>query len=703
MQMNKLLTKGLVFGIILLFIGVSFTSITSKSINKKSEVKNSSEFPLETDSGLVYSAVFGGTSNENIQDITVDSDGYIYVIGTTLSSDFPTTPDAYDTTFNGYDDVFVMKLSPLGDMLVYSTFLGGTDADYGNCIAIDTNGYAYILGTTWSSDFPTTPDAYDTTYNGDADVFVAKLSPSGDALVYSTFLGGTSDDNGNSIAVDTNGYAYITGTTWSSDFPTTPGAYDTTYNGFCDVFVSKLSLSGDALVYSTFLGGIDGDYGSSISIATDGCAYITGETFFGDFPTTPGAYDTTFNGSADAFVTKLSPLGDALVYSTFLGGYEFDWGSSIAVDTNGYAYILGTTLSSDFPTTPGAYDTTYNGGPDAFVTKLSPSGDALVYSTFLGGTSDDNSITVDTNGYAYITGTTWSSDFPTTPGAYDTTYNGDADVFGTEFSPSGDALVYSTFFGGIGGDYGNSIAVDINGYAYIVGPTDSTDFPTTPGAYHSPYYGNGDVFVAKFNPNNLPNNRPATPSSPYGPEKGFVGVEYTFMSATNDPDGDPVFCLFSWGDGTNSNWLGPYNSGSFANASHAWSSVGDYEIKVKAKDANGAESDWSQGHVITIIEGPILKIQNITGGLFKIKTSIKNIGDTMATKINWSITVAGGAIIGKKTGGNILSLSVSGERVIASKFIFGFGKTVIKVTAMCPHSTDTKSQDAKILLFFIKI
>jgi hypothetical protein len=199
------------------------------------------------------------------------------------------------------------------------------------------------------------------------------------------------------------------------------------------------------------------------------------------------------------------------------------------------------------------------------------------------------------------------------------------------------------------------------------------------------------------------NQPPAVPAAPNGPDNGVTSVDYTFTATTTDPEGDNISFMFDWGDGTFSPWVGPYVSGGTGSAQHAWTAAGTYSVKVKAKDTAGAESDWSVAHSIVIVEAPILKIQNITGGLFKVKTSIKNIGGVAANGINWTIELTGGAFIGKKTTGNILSLTPGGERAISSKFIFGFGKTVITVTATCPGSTDTKTQDAKILLFIIKI
>ena len=257
------------------------------------------------------------------------------------------------------------------DPLVYSTFIGGSNNDYGRSIAIDAGGNAYITGYTASTNYPTTPGAYDSTYLAGNDAFVTKLNSTGTALVYSTYMGGNDDDSGNSIAVDASGYAYITGYTKSTNYPTTSGAYQTNGGGSNnDAFVTKLNSTGSALVYSTYIGGGTNDNVNSITIDAGGNAYITGSTSSSDYPTTPGAYQITGRGYSDAFVTKLNSTGSALVYSTYIGSNNDDYGYSIAVDAGGNVYITGYTTSSDYPTTVGAYQTIGGGNSDAFVTKL---------------------------------------------------------------------------------------------------------------------------------------------------------------------------------------------------------------------------------------------------------------------------------------------------------------------------------------------
>jgi hypothetical protein len=346
-------------------------------------------------------------------------------------------------------------------------------------------------------------------------VFVTKLNWSGSALDYSTFLGGTGNEDGLGIAVQ-DGSAYVTGFTGSDDFPTTTGAFDRIRDGSAEIFVTKVNASGSALVYSTLLGGrgdpdlTTEEAGLGIAVR-DGRAYVTGFTTSPNFPTTPGAFDRTFDVDFEnAFVTKLNATGSALVYSTFLGGASSE---DIAVDTRDRAYVTGS-ANSDLPTTPGAFDRTYNGGfRDAFVTKLHRSGSALVYSTLLGGEDDDDVLGIAVvDRRAYVTGFTNSPNFPTTTGAFDRTFNGGAsenfvpgDAFVTKLNRSGSALDYSTFLGGgAGSDFGFGIAVDGRSMAYVTGITTSPDYPTTRGAFDRTFSGGlefglgTDAFVTKL-------------------------------------------------------------------------------------------------------------------------------------------------------------------------------------------------------------
>jgi uncharacterized repeat protein (TIGR01451 family) len=447
---------------------------------------------------LRYSTFLGGSSIEYSYSLAVDDDGNAYVTGYTYSSNFPVTAGAFDTTLGGSIDAFVTKVNPTGTDLSYSTFLGGSSDDYAYGLAVDGDGNAYVTGGTSSSNFPVTAGAFDTTFGG-GDVFVTKLNASGTGLSYSTFLG---SGGGLSLAVDDDGNAYVTGSTSSSSFPVTAGAFDTTLSGYFDAFVTRLNASGSGLGYSTFLGGSSNEQGLDIAVDGDGNAYVTGGTDSSDFPVTAGAFATSYGGGVgDAFVTKLNASGTDLSYSTFLGGSDYEDGyCSIAVDDDGQAYVTGYTYSSDFPVTAGAFATTFGGIVDTFVTRLNANGTGLSYSTFLGGGYEYGSaIALDDDGNAYVTGATLTSSFPTTPGAFDTTFGGSyTDAFVTKLNASGTNLSYSTFLDGSTYASGSGIAVDGDGDAYVTGNTGSSDFPTTPGAFDTTLNSDIDSFVTKL-------------------------------------------------------------------------------------------------------------------------------------------------------------------------------------------------------------
>jgi hypothetical protein len=390
-----------------------------------------------TGSALVYSTYLGGGGFDFGRAIAIDAAGNAYVTGKTQSANFPTTAGAFDRTANfiqtprpqGIDDGFVAKLNAAGSALVYSTYLGGVDNDEPRAIALDAAGNAYVAGETVSADFPVTAGAFDTVRSGEYDAFVTKLNTAGSALVYSTFLGGLVSENADGLAVDSANQVFLVGSTRSDDFPTTAGAFDTTHNGLFDAYVTKLDATGSALIYSTFLGGADGDFGGDLDIDGEGNAYVVGGTLSPEFPTTPGAFDTIFpSGGSAGFVVKLNAFGSAIVYSTFLRG---GGASAIAVDPAGNAWMTGGTSAPDFPTTPDGFDRSFNGGSDVIVFQLNAAGSALIYSTFVGGSDLEggSALALDVEGNIYVTGETRSTDFPTTPSALDRVWNGDPLIF----------------------------------------------------------------------------------------------------------------------------------------------------------------------------------------------------------------------------------------------------------------------------------
>ena len=395
------------------------------------------------------------------------------------------------------------------DPILYSTFLGGSSSDYGYSIAADNNGNAYIAGITASFNFPISGGAFDASQNGGHDVFVTKLDSNG-TLVYSTFVGGSLDENatyGAYVAIDNSGNAYVTGSTLSSDFPTTNGAFDSQLDeqGYGDAFVFKLNSSGSSLVFSTYLGGFYYEYGGGIAVNNSGKVAVTGMTYSSDFPTTDGASDTTANGSWDFYVTKFNTTGTALEFSTYIGGAsdEYTTQNCLAMDASGNVYATGYTASTDFQTSNGAFDETQNGGYDAVAMKFSDTG-SLIYSTYLGGAGQDYGygIAATDDGDAVITGITASANFPVTAGAYDNEFNASYDCFATKISSNGNTIQFSTYLGGTGSDFGIDIALDNFENIYVTGYTVSSDFPVTSNAFDVTYNGGStygyDIFVTKM-------------------------------------------------------------------------------------------------------------------------------------------------------------------------------------------------------------
>ena len=438
---------------------------------------------------LDYSTYLGGNGDDRASSIAIDSSGAAYIAGQTTSTDFDSVGRIDGD--EGSIDAFISKLTPSGSGLSYSTYLGGNSTDVANSIAVDASGAAYIAGVTNSTDFNTVgPIEGD---SAGSDAFISKLTPAGSALAYSTYLGGGGADSANSIAVDSSGSAYVGGNTSSTDFNTV-GPYEGDQPG-TDAFISKLSPAGSALTYSTYLGGDNADVANSIAIDPSGSAYVTGYTFSTDFDLVGQIEGDPPGAGPDAFISKLAPSGSALTYSTYLGGDSLDLATAIAVDPSGSAYVAGYTDSTDFDTVgPIEGD---QPGTDAFISKLTPAGSALSYSTYLGGDDYDqvNAIAVDSSGSAYVAGQTDSSDFDTVgqiEGDSPTT-----DAFISKLTPAGSALSYSTYLGGGDVDQANAIAIDPAGSAYVAGYTASTDFDTTAQRIEGDSTGN-DTFISKL-------------------------------------------------------------------------------------------------------------------------------------------------------------------------------------------------------------
>jgi uncharacterized protein (TIGR03437 family) len=446
-------------------------------------------------SQLVYSTYLGGSSEDLAFGIALDSTGAVYVTGDTLSTDFNTNAPLQAANRGGFD-AFVTKINPAGTALPYSTYLGGSGDDLATGIALDTAGNAYITGFTSSNDYSTISPIQSVSRGG-LEVFVTKIFADASSIAFSTYFGGNGSDNANAIAVDSGGNCYITGSTTSTNLPTRTPIQGTNRGGL-DAFVAKFNPTGTNLIYSTYLGGQFGDVGRGIRVDTAGNAWIAGGTFSDDFPVL-SAFQPINRGLGDAFVARLNVTGTALTYSSFLGGSNTDEAAGIAIDSAGNAYVIGNTASTDF-NTQNPMQATNRGQQDIFVSKVSPTGTSLVYSTYLGGARADigNGIAVDSSNNAYITGSTASNNFPLVSPLQPSYGGGDVDAFVAKLNAAGSALIYSTYLGGSLNEVGNAIGVDPFGNAYVTGLTSSTNFPLR-NPIQNDNRGDNEVFISKLN------------------------------------------------------------------------------------------------------------------------------------------------------------------------------------------------------------
>ncbi len=479
--------------------------------------------PLVLDPTLTYSTFLGGGGEDVGYGVAVDSTG-AYVTGYTLSIDFPThgpIDPACGSDGNcdfGYHDVFVAKLDPASSgmaSMVFSTYLGGSESDYGLRIAVDPTGASYVAGIARSG-FPTTSNAFQQTHVGApaADAFLAKLSPDGSQLLYSTYLGGSGGEGAWGLALDASNNAYLVGQSTSSDFPATAGALDTVCgsdgncDGVGDAFVAKLNpaASGAAsLVFATYLGGSGDERGYGITRDAANQIYVTGRTASTNFPMAGVPFQTSNGGDYDGFLAKLNATGTALVYSTYFGGGGYDDLYSVALGASNRAYVVGLTYSSDLPTSAGAFQPSFGGIDDAYFAKFDPAASGAasrLYASYLGGSDDDQGfgLAVDAADVAYVAGFARSTDFPTAGGAFQPASGGYWDAFLAKIDPGltgTDALVYSTHLGGLSTDAAFGVALDAATNIFVVGQTYSADFPAV-GAFQAGPGGGSDVFLARI-------------------------------------------------------------------------------------------------------------------------------------------------------------------------------------------------------------
>ncbi len=524
---------------------------------------------------LLASTVFGSSSDDTSHAIGLDSQGNVYITGETASTTFPV--EGYDSSYNGGDrDVFVSKFSADLTTLLASTFIGGTYTDSSFSLAIDASDTVYITGSTASPDFPATIN--DTVFNNDTnnsftDVFVTRLSSDLDTLLASTFIGGVNSDEGFDLGI-LDGDIYVTGYTSSPDFPTTAMAYDQVHDAHQDIFITRLPATLSTLTASTLLGGLGYDYGNALTFDSQGYLFITGSTTSSDFPSTTGL-DPIFGNGAQVMVAKLpSDLSALTAASVISGGGTTDSSRCIAIDSSDNIYISGSTNSSNFPTTSGAYDR-IAASFEVFVTKFNNTLNTIMASTFLGGGSWDQgySLLLDSSNNVYITGYTNTEDFPTSPLGYDKTHNGWDDVFISKLSPDLSSLLASTFLGTNGNDWGYSMIRDSSGNIYVTGVTgrNSNDipFPTTVGAYNTGWPGLKDVFISRLSPDlsgpslqfeaanytiSEAESLATITVSRFGGGAGAVSVVYSTSdgSATEDSDYSASSGILNWADGDSS-------------------------------------------------------------------------------------------------------------------------------------------------------
>ncbi len=543
---------------------------------------------------LQWSTFVGGPSPGGgyIFDIALDPAGNIYGCGW-YNAGFPTTPGSYHPAYHtpgscgfagGDEDAYVWKMNSGGTALIWATYIGGSCRDRARGLALDPSGNVYLTGWTESTDFPTV-NPFQPAVAGFIDAFAAKFDPTGTNLLYCTYLGGNYNDWPEKIAVNAAGEAFLCGSTLDNNaspgFPTTPGSIQPVYGGGsyqADAYLTKLNAAGNGLVYSTYLGGTGWDWAYSIRINAADEVFLTGKAQT-NFPTTPGSFQPVTAGNGDVFVSRINAAGSGFIYSTFIGGANSEVGNSIVINAADEAFITGNTSSTNYPCTAGAYDPTYNGGTygDCIVSHLNATGTTLLGSTYLGSPTLDIGwgIDVDANNNIFVAGYTDNTAFPTTPCAYDRTYNGsnDADYFIVKFNPGLNTMMYGTYVGGNGQDYWEPkiklVGTTCNQMAICSGTSHSPNFPTTSGSFE-PNKLNGvddQPTVYKLAP-------VINPGFTLNPPPGCsgVGVLITFHDTTTD-------CGL-WGDTlTTHHWnFGDGTFGDGVQITHSYSSAGTYTV-----------------------------------------------------------------------------------------------------------------------------
>ena len=456
---------------------------------------------------LVYSTFVGGgigELEEPTAGVALDTSGRALVAGQVNTTDFPTTTGAFQTSnAGGGTDLFVFRLAADGSDVEWSTYVGGSGADFPYDIAVDGNGLPVVVGRTNSTDLPTTLDSFDPLHTGsDHEGFIMKLNAMGTGLVFSTYLGGYNTDEVAAVTLDGADDIYVAGNTLSPDLPTTTGAAFPNHTGLSfDAFLAKVGRSGDIIKALTYLGGAKWDVANAIDIDDGGWVYVGGDTISTDFPATNGSFQDLLsnNLTRDGFIAKVAPDLGALAWATYIGGMANDFVEFLHVDASGSVYAAGDTDSGDFPVTNGSFQETHEGSSETFILRMAANGSQLEYSTFVGGSDREytEGFAVDASGNALVVGSTISGNFPTITGVEQERRAGQFDQFLFKLDPTGADALYSTYLGGSGWDLANGLALASGGDAIIVGATDSTNFPTTTGAYQETHGGRVDVTVTR--------------------------------------------------------------------------------------------------------------------------------------------------------------------------------------------------------------
>ncbi|HXB40707.1 MAG TPA: PKD domain-containing protein, partial [Bacteroidia bacterium] len=640
----------------------------------------------------------GAGADGYISDIAVDNAGNVYGTGW-YNGVYPTTAGSYQPNYKGgggYGDAYIFKLNPTATAFVYATYIGGAVSyEQGEGIEVNAAGEVYVCGWTQSTDFPTTPGAYHTTFTGTSyqDIWITKLNAAGSALIYSNLIGGIYSDYAYAIALEPSGAVYITGysTNNNLDFPTTGGAYQSNATG-AGVYVLKMNPAGSALVYSTFTANSGIGYG--IAIDGGGNAYLTG-TLYGNMTTTAGAFQPVANPNIgiypDMFVQKINPAGSNLVYSTYLGGNQTDdlnYGDAIAVDAAGNAFITGGTASPNFPVTPGAYDVTQSGGMDPFLAKLNSTGTALIYATFLASDGIGCSVAINNAGEAFVTGNINSQGFTATTCANFSTWGGGTDCFLAKIDAAGANAQYLSYFGGNGNDYGNGpfgkVRVRLWGpcldEVYVSTTSHSANFPTTPGTVQSVKANSGadQPVVFHLKPKVTPN------------------FTYTVnCNVVNFTDLSNGTCIWQAGPWLPTAWqwhFGDGTSSTAQNPSHAYSAAGTYTVTLIIscpRDSIKIPVTVSPGIVLSTTVTPSgcsgstgVATTTVTSGTGPFTYTWSPSGGNAATANNlppghYTVTVSNGSCTNKDT----VTILSSGTTPVTG--------AITGPTPVCPNATGT--------------